>query len=71
MKDPCWVKKLESFEDLIDEVLDMIDWKLLLGLNHATQVCFDQLADEIDVADHLSFSRNVDDVLQAKNVFMH
>ena len=54
MYDPSRVNVLEGPEDLIEEVLNVLDLQLLLGLDHPVQVGLHQLRNQIYVPQDLT-----------------
>jgi hypothetical protein len=56
MDDTGRMNELKSPKDLIEEVLNVLNLKLLLGLYHSIEVGLHQLTNQVDVSEDFSKS---------------
>ena len=65
------VKELESTQNLINEVLNVLSEQLLTRSNNTTEIGLHQFAHQVDIAEYFALLGYVDDVEQAEDVLMH
>mmetsp|Transcript_887 Transcript_887/g.1207 ORF Transcript_887/g.1207 Transcript_887/m.1207 type:complete len:129 (-) Transcript_887:166-552(-) len=64
------VEEFEGAQNLVDEVLDVLCEQLLSRADHSAQVRLHQLANQVNITEHLSCLWDVDDVEEAEHVLM-
>ena len=70
MNDVGGVQVLEGAQNLIDEKLDVVNLETLLGPDHAAQISFHNVANQVNLTDHAALPWHVHHVMQAEDVLV-
>jgi hypothetical protein len=65
------VEVFEGSQYLVNEELNVVDLQVLLGPNDTAHIGFHDIADQVNLANDLTFTWHVNNVLKSENIFMH